>query len=185
MSFVSDSLQLKRARREHRIYSLAITRVPAASGGAAGVTCDHGRHAATKAGPREGVTPRRAGLAIINSWDGGWESVKQSTPSRLVVTPARLPVTSEQHIWEAGVTGWWTCSCHMHSLCMFMQSSRHRGGKLGFGTGNTAIRLDPSKYFSWVILWICSFDRLSYLWKCKPFFLSAGVSVEHFSPGWL
>lgn len=185
MSFVSGFLQLKRARREHRIYSLAITRVSAASGGAAGVNCDHGQHAATKVGPREGVTPRRAGLAIINSWDGGCESVKQSTLSGLVVTPARLPLTSEQHIWEAGVMSWRLCSCHMWFLCMFLQSSRHCGGKLGFASGNTTVWLDPSKYFSWVILWICSFDRLSYLRKCKPYFLSAGVSVEHFSPGWL
>lgn len=51
--------------------------------------------------------------------------------------------------------GWCVCSCHMQGLCMFTWSSKHWGGKLGLGIG-MKVWLDPSKYFSWTTLWICS-----------------------------
>jgi len=59
MSFGSGFLQWKRARREHRIYSLAVTGVSAAPGGAAGVTYDGGQHTTAKVGPSEGLRVRR------------------------------------------------------------------------------------------------------------------------------
>lgn len=61
------SLHLKRAGREDRIYSLAITRASAALGRTAGVTGDSGQHAMAKVSPSERLTTRRGDFAIM-----GW-----------------------------------------------------------------------------------------------------------------
>lgn len=58
--------------------------------------------------------------------------------------------SQSESVWRADV-----CSCHMWGLCKFTWSSKHWSGKLGLGTG-MKVWLDPSKYFSWTILWICS-----------------------------
>lgn len=59
--------------------------------------------------------------------------------------------------------GWCVCSCHTQGLCVFTWSSKYWGGKLGLGTGMKVL-LDPSKYSSWIILWICS---LTYYLICR------------------
>lgn len=71
MSFESGSLWVKRARKEHRIYSLAVTKASAAADGVAGVTCGRGQHSSAEVSPSEGLTARTGDFAIANLRNGG------------------------------------------------------------------------------------------------------------------
>lgn len=71
MSFESGSLQVERARREHRIYSLGVTKASAAADRIGGVTCGCGQHASAEVSPTEGLTARTGDFAIANLCNGG------------------------------------------------------------------------------------------------------------------
>lgn len=79
---------------EHRISSLAITRVsPGFQQPHLGLLVSPAVVADVPhqgGGPSKGLTRRRGGFAIVNSWDGGWERGKQSALPGLAVAPERL-----------------------------------------------------------------------------------------------